>query len=1607
MKNTYLILMLLLLSGGLTLAQPPETTYLGNVVYEGYYDDGSWGPFNLGFNFNYYGNNYSQFHVTSNGLVMFGSGSNDYTEDAIPSGGSPNNFIAAFWDDIVIDPSGKILYTTIGAAPNRKCIIQWTNMGFFSSTVLMGTFSVILYEGSNNIQIQYRSIIDNTSDRSHGSSATIGLENSSGTAGIQYTYHNSSAVASEQAIMFSPSGSTYTVNQAAAYDGIYLTKNMTLPEPGIPKLISPAKNGVIGSAQTFQWSSASNASNYILKISGNSDISSSTDYNAGTNTSYEITGLTLNTTYFWAVFATNSTGTTWSEIYRFTTSPNPPLAAVPQTIWMEQNEERVIRLQYTGGDAGAKTAFITSLPAQGTLYQYNGGIKGPEISSVPAAIADPNLNLIYAANEGTGNGAGSFNFYIHDNTGNSPSCTITTHVNPPGVPNFILAAKSGNIEIQFDKPMSDPTGKQSQFIVKVNGSPVTISSVSLKPGDPYTIFVMLASALTGSETVLISYTQGDVVSESGGLLPSFVDQPVNFLIQTITFPAISPMTYGDTPVTLSATSSSGLPVSFTSSNTTVGSVTGTTLTANSTGTSEITAQQIGNGTYAPARYIRTLTVNKANQNITFAALPAKTYGDSDFVPGATSSSGLPVSYSSDNNLVAVITAGSIHITGAGTAVITASQEGNTLFNPANNVTSVLTVGKAGQTITFAPIPSKLVNDAGFNPGAMASSGLAITYTSSNPAVATITGNLVHPVSAGTTTITATQEGNLNYNAATPASQLLTVSKGSQTITFSALPEVTYGDPDLNPGATSSSSLAVTYTSSDPLVAVISGNMIHITGAGITTITANQPGNDDYDPAPAVQRLLTIHKADQSVSFSSISEHIYGDPDFNLTATSSSGLPVEYMSSNPLVATVTGGVIHINGAGNTVITASQPGNTNYNEALQVTQTLSVGRSSQTITFPPLPGAIYGGSDPVASATSSSGLPVSYSSSNPAVATVSGGSIVIAGAGTAVITASQPGDANYEPATEVQQILVVAKADQTITFDPPAQVAYGAPDINPSAVSTSGLTVSYTSSNTEVALISEGMIHILGAGSTIITAYQPGNENFNAAAQVLQTLVVTKADQNITFGAIPEHIFGDLPFNPSAASSSGLGLVYSSSNPSVAVVNGNLIQITGAGTAIITAIQEGNSNYNAAPSVNQTLTVRKASQTITFEQPEPRVYGDPDFNPGASASSGLPVSYTTGNDAVITVSGSFLQITGAGTADITATQEGNENYEAAVTVVRTVLVDKAVQTITFRNPDPVPYGTLPFSPGATSTSGLPVTYLSGNEDIVVISDGMLILRGAGTTEITASQPGDNNFNQAPDVVVSLTVTKAPLTVTADNKTRAYISENPALTLSISGFVYGENQSVIDVLPSAATIADQNSPVGEYEITVAGGEDDNYEFSYVSGVLTITKIPQTVTFTAYPQSILVDETFELEATSTSGLTVSFESEDPDIAGVTGTILEGKARGNAEIKAYQPGDENYLEAEATISVEVISSHSNIMYLFTPNNDGFNDLWEIPGLETYGTCSVKVYNRWGKLVFSSPDYHNEWDGTSDGVKLPPAAYYFIIKTGNSGTITGTVNIVR
>jgi hypothetical protein len=163
-----------------------------------------------------------------------------------------------------------------------------------------------------------------------------------------------------------------------------------------------------------------------------------------------------------------------------------------------------------------------------------------------------------------------------------------------------------------------------------------------------------------------------------------------------------------------------------------------------------------------------------DQIITFNTLSSKTYGDADFDLTAVASSGLPVSFESSDENVATIIGNTVTIVGAGTTTITASQTGNELYEPADDVDRTLNVYKATQTITFDSLPAKIDTDPPFTLYGTASSGLPVSYKSSNTGVATVSGDLVTIVSEGSTTITASQDGNDNYYAATPVNQVLVV-----------------------------------------------------------------------------------------------------------------------------------------------------------------------------------------------------------------------------------------------------------------------------------------------------------------------------------------------------------------------------------------------------------------------------------------------------------------------------------------------------------------------------------------------------------------------------------------------------------------------------------------------------------------------------------------------------------------------------------------------------------------------------------------------------------------------------------------------------------------
>ena len=119
-----------------------------------------------------------------------------------------------------------------------------------------------------------------------------------------------------------------------------------------------------------------------------------------------------------------------------------------------------------------------------------------------------------------------------------------------------------------------------------------------------------------------------------------------------------------------------------------------------------------------------------------------------------------------------------------------------------------------------------------------------------------------------------------------------------------------------------------------------------------------------------------------------------------------------------------------------------------------------------------------------------------------------------------------------------------------------------------------------------------------------------------------------------------------------------------------------------------------------------------------------------------------------------------------------------------------------------------------------------------------------------------------------------------------------------------------------------------------------------------------------------------------------------------------------NLEVGNYDVVVLDYNDCEITGSVFVsyldLDDCDKIPTIFTPNGDAQYDVWDIGFLSLFPGCDVKIFNRWGQLLYESSGYDEPWDGTYDGNKLPVADYYYIIDLKN-GTepLTGTITIMR
>ncbi|MEQ6122176.1 MBG domain-containing protein [Reichenbachiella sp. MALMAid0571] len=512
-------------------------------------------------------------------------------------------------------------------------------------------------------------------------------------------------------------------------------------------------------------------------------------------------------------------------------------------------------------------------------------------------------------------------------------------------------------------------------------------------------------------------------------------------------------------------------------------------------------------------------------------------------------------------------------------------------------------------------------------------------------------------------------------------------------------------------------------------------------------------------------------------------------------------------------------------------ANETGTSPSSETLHFT---TASKLTQSISFAEIPGKSILDESFDLEVSASSGLDVTIVSSNTNVASVNGKTVTIHSLGETTFTASQDGNNGFKAATNQSQILTVSKATQTITFTDMSK-SYGDSNFTIPASIDSQLELSYSSSEESVAVIEGDMLVIIGVGSTEITASQAGNDVYLPTSKT-QTLTVEKATLTIT--------------------ANNQTKIYGSENPELTfeydgfVNNEDASMIDTPPTATATAteasavgdyeitLSDGIDNNYDFNYVSGTLTIEKAPQTINFTTTGDKTLQDSPISLQASATSDLTVEFTLlEGDGVI--SGNQLTVNSIGTFRVEASQEGNDNYLAASKVEMSfeVFPDLLDQTINFDQIGNKVYGDT-FALDASSSSQLDVSYEVTSGPATVSNDEVTIT-GVGEVTITANQAGNDTYNPAQEVTQTFNVSKATLTVTADDQTINQGDEMPTLTFEYVGFVNGEDASVIDTPPTINTQATQSSDAGEYSIELTGGSDDHYDFVYENGILTIDKV------------------------------------------------------------------------------------------------------------------------------------------------------------------------
>jgi len=740
--------------------------------------------------------------------------------------------------------------------------------------------------------------------------------------------------------------------------------------------------------------------------------------------------------------------------------------------------------------------------------------------------------------------------------------------------------------------------------------------------------------------------------------------------QKITVNPPSIVKYGDPDITNFANTSTNLPYILESSDTSIAKIESGKIKIVGCGTCFITIEQNGNEFYNPTTYSKSFIVEKLNQTIDFDLPPIVNANESITITSHASSN-LPVEISSSDTSIAQYSDGKLLIKGSGICIITAQQNGNNIYTAANPIYKTLKIEKLNQTIDFDLPATVNVNDSALILTPQASSNLPVVITTSDSSVAIFKNGKLQIKGSGLCSISVSQQGNSIFNAAQSITKSLKVEKLNQSIEFS-VPQIAYiGDTNIEIKTHSNSNLHVDVIISDTSILKYENTTLKTVGPGVCSITVQQKGNSIYNPAQSISKTIIILKRDQSIDSKISAVATFGDANVKLELNASSGLPIEYTSSDSSIISIQNGELQFKKVGICYITAKQDGNYMYRAAPTINTIVEIKKAGQIITCNTLSKAQYLDTNIQLIARASSGLPVSFESSDTSVVKIIDNKIHIVSAGSCRITAIQEGNNSYNAADSISQTFEVVKANQTISFYLPKDFTYGDSDYELSGISSSGLDVSYKTSDSSIATINGQKLHIIKPGICSIFAEQVGNKDFKSAEMVSVSISISKANQTLTFEQLPVMAYQDTIIKPIVHSNSNLAIVFESSDSSVAkIIKGNIV-VVGAGSCLIKSIQNWDSLYNSA-SVSQMLMIEKSYQTILFKSLGTVYLKDSIIDPTVSSNSGLSVVLISSDTSVAKIIDGKIVLIGSGISYIKATQTGDKNYYKANQVIQKITV-----------------------------------------------------------------------------------------------------------------------------------------------------------------------------------------------------------------------------------------------------------------------------------------------------------------------------------------------